>query len=108
MAARSMRPQFSQFNPRAKRRFDSASQLLLNSRQPASSVQSSLLRWNGFMATPVRSRSALLASGCLLLSAIASAQEPGIDPNRLPGIVVDDSAAKLEGTWEKSVHTRPF
>jgi hypothetical protein len=38
----------------------------------------------------------------------ALAQDAGIDPNRLPGIVVDESAAKLEGTWSPSKHTRPF
>src|SRR5688500_8628761 len=37
-----------------------------------------------------------------------AAQDPGIDPSRLPGIVVDDSQAKVEGTWTKSRHTRPF
>jgi hypothetical protein len=36
------------------------------------------------------------------------AQDPGIDPSRLPGIVVDDAAAKKEGTWSLSRHTRPF
>ena len=49
----------------------------------------------------------------LLLSVLASAsslpaQEGGIDPSRLPGIVVDDMAAKAEGTWSPSKHTRPF
>src|SRR5262245_50523783 len=44
----------------------------------------------------------------LALPAIASGQDAGIDPNRLPGIVVDDAAAKLEGTWSNSKHTRPF
>src|SRR5215471_11073495 len=36
------------------------------------------------------------------------AQEGGIDPTRLPGIVVDDAAANTEGTWSPSKHTRPF
>src|SRR5437588_3124502 len=49
---------------------------------------------------------ALLAVGALPLT--ARAQDAGIDPSRLPGIVVDDVAAKLEGTWSPSKHTRPF
>lgn len=36
------------------------------------------------------------------------AQNTGIDPARLPGIVVDNTAAKLEGTWERSTHTPQF
>lgn len=36
------------------------------------------------------------------------AQDAGIDPSRLPGIVVDDTAAEKEGTWTASRHTRPF
>jgi hypothetical protein len=44
----------------------------------------------------------------VFLAAAASAQDSGIDPARLPGIVVDDSAAKVEGTWSRSKHTRPF
>ncbi len=38
----------------------------------------------------------------------ASAQDTGIDPSRLPGIVVDDTAASQTGTWSPSRHTRPF
>ena len=30
------------------------------------------------------------------------------DPRKLPGIVVDDTQAKLVGTWKHSVHTPPF
>src|SRR5262245_36060916 len=44
----------------------------------------------------------------LLLPAIAFSQDPGIDPTRLPGIVVDDTSAKQQGTWTPSRHTRPF
>jgi hypothetical protein len=58
--------------------------------------------------TLLRSPIFALAGGLLLGLAAAEAQDSGIDPNRLPGIVVDDAAAKLEGTWSKSVHTRPF
>src|SRR5688572_1334638 len=43
-----------------------------------------------------------------LLTQSLPAQDDGIDSNRLPGIVVDESAAKLEGTWSPSKHTRPF
>jgi hypothetical protein len=57
----------------------------------------------------VRSRFVALSGGLVLLAiATTAAQDSGIDPNRLPGTVVDDAAAKLEGTWSKSVHTRPF
>ena len=38
----------------------------------------------------------------------AWAQDRGIDPARLPGIVVDDASAKLIGTWEQSKVVRPF
>src|SRR5688572_9756049 len=38
----------------------------------------------------------------------ARAQGPGIDPGRLPGIVVDDTAARQVGTWTSSRHSRPF
>src|SRR5262245_9005140 len=44
----------------------------------------------------------------LLLPAVARSQDPGIDPTRLPGIVADDTAAKQQGTWTPSRHTRPF
>jgi hypothetical protein len=61
-------------------------------------------------------RSAVLAAGLVSLAAaapagwvqVASAQDAGIDPSRLPGIVVDDTGAKVEGTWTSSRHTRPF
>ena len=36
------------------------------------------------------------------------AQDPGIDPTRLPGIVVDDAQGVKSGTWTSSRHTRPF
>jgi hypothetical protein len=39
---------------------------------------------------------------------VADAQEGGIDPASLRGIVQDDAAAKVEGSWSKSTHTRPF
>ena len=52
---------------------------------------------------------ALLAFGLLgVPAATLSGQDAGIDPSRLPGIVVDDAQAKQEGTWTKSRHTRPF
>jgi hypothetical protein len=38
----------------------------------------------------------------------ASAQDHGIHPSRLPGTVVDDTAARQVGTWSASQHTRPF
>lgn len=31
-----------------------------------------------------------------------------IDPAKLPGVVLDDTAAELSGNWSHSVHTRPF
>jgi hypothetical protein len=43
-----------------------------------------------------------------VLSTSALAQDPGIEPSRLPGIVVDETAAKQVGTWSPSRHTRPF
>jgi hypothetical protein len=56
-----------------------------------------------------QSRTILLAFGLLGVLAVSlPAQEPGIDPSRLPGIVVDDAQAKVDGTWTKSRHTRPF
>lgn len=48
-------------------------------------------------------------AACLSVGSLAAyGQEAGIDPNRLPGIVVDNTAAKVEGTWSPSKHTRPF
>jgi hypothetical protein len=43
-----------------------------------------------------------------LAAGSAAAQDGGIDPASLRGIVQDDSAAKVEGTWTKSTHTKPF
>lgn len=51
--------------------------------------------------------SALFAASFLGLK-LGYAQDAGIDPSRLPGIVVDDTAAEKEGTWTPSRHTRPF
>jgi hypothetical protein len=39
---------------------------------------------------------------------VAAAQDAGLDPTRLPGIVVDDTQAVKEGSWTTSRHTRPF
>lgn len=50
---------------------------------------------------------AMLLAATLLTDSVP-AQDAGIDPSRLPGIVVDDTQAKLEGTWTPSTHTRPF
>jgi hypothetical protein len=54
-------------------------------------------------------RTTLLAVGLVGVSAAAAVgQDAGIDPSRLPGIVVDDSQAVKEGSWTNSRHTRPF
>ena len=50
----------------------------------------------------------LALAGLALLAVPAHGQDPGIDASRLPGIVVDDVAAKQQGTWSPSRHTRPF
>src|SRR6476620_11438985 len=50
----------------------------------------------------------LLFTSLALLPIVVLGQEHGIDPSRLPGIVVDDTAAKQAGTWSPSRHTRPF
>src|SRR5262249_4390009 len=42
-----------------------------------------------------------------LLPLAAMGQDAGIDPSRLPGIVVDNTAGKAEGIWSNSKHTRP-
>jgi Protein of unknown function (DUF1549)/Protein of unknown function (DUF1553) len=50
-----------------------------------------------------------LAVGILsLLAGSIAAQETGIDPATLPGLVQDDTQAAVSGTWTKSVHTKPF
>ncbi|HEX5104427.1 MAG TPA: DUF1549 domain-containing protein, partial [Pirellulaceae bacterium] len=50
-----------------------------------------------------------LAAGLLSLAVAASASaQGGIDPASLAGLVQDEAAAKVEGTWTKSVHTKPF
>ncbi len=43
-----------------------------------------------------------------VLASFAAAQETGIDPSTLAGLVQDDSQAVVAGTWTKSVHTKPF
>jgi hypothetical protein len=54
-------------------------------------------------------RTTLLAVGLVGVAAAAAVgQDAGIDPSRLPGIVVDDSQAVKEGSWTNSRHTRPF
>ncbi|MBW8884479.1 MAG: DUF1549 domain-containing protein, partial [Planctomycetia bacterium] len=58
--------------------------------------------------SPLSAPFRLVLFAFLLLSAAASAQDPGIEPSRLPGVVVDDTAARQEGTWSPSRHTRPF
>jgi hypothetical protein len=50
-----------------------------------------------------------LATGLVLLAMPSFAlAQGGIDPASLPGLVQDEAAAKVEGTWTKSVHTKPF
>jgi hypothetical protein len=46
----------------------------------------------------------LLAGVCLSAPLVAA----DIDPAKLPGVVLDDTAAELSGNWSHSVHTRPF
>ena len=55
-------------------------------------------------------RMASLTAGILasLLCDLVHAQETGIDPATLPGLVQDDAQATVAGTWTKSVHTKPF
>ncbi|MFN0020467.1 MAG: DUF1549 domain-containing protein [Pirellulaceae bacterium] len=43
-----------------------------------------------------------------MLAGLVLAQETGIDPAMLPGMVQDDAQATVAGTWTKSVHTKPF
>src|SRR5438128_1874914 len=43
-----------------------------------------------------------------LFAGLLPAQEHGIDPTRLPGVVIDDTAAKKEGTWQSSRSVRPY
>ncbi len=47
-----------------------------------------------------------ILAGVVCHSAIA--QESGIDPATLPGLVQDDTKGTVSGTWTKSVHTKPF
>ena len=49
----------------------------------------------------------LIAAG-LVLASVTHAQDGGIDPASLRGLVQDEAAAQVEGTWTKSTHTRPF
>ncbi|MCE9525836.1 MAG: DUF1549 domain-containing protein [Planctomycetales bacterium] len=55
-------------------------------------------------------RLANLAAGVFvaMLAGLAHAQETGLDPAMLPGLVQDDAKAAVSGPWSKSVHTRPF
>ena len=47
-------------------------------------------------------RERLLAEGQILHYEAPAADQRGTDPRKLPGIVVDDEAAKFEGNWEES------
>ena len=47
-------------------------------------------------------RQRLLADGQILHYDAPAADARGIDPRKLPGIVIDDEAARFEGTWEES------
>ncbi|ADB17054.1 protein of unknown function DUF1549 [Pirellula staleyi DSM 6068] len=65
--------------------------------------------------TPFRSVFAGLRSAATVAVALACsigfgrlAIAEGLDPAKLPGIVVDDGAAEALGTWTNSTHTRPF
>jgi hypothetical protein len=66
------------------------------------------------MRRNILTRTSVLAAGLVgvviggAATCVAVAQDTGLDPSRLPGIVVDDTQAKVEGTWTKSRHTRPF
>jgi hypothetical protein len=53
-------------------------------------------------------RMALVPGLLVLLSASRLAAQGGIDPASLAGMVQDDAAARVEGTWTKSVNTKPF
>lgn len=44
----------------------------------------------------------------LALGGIVDAAESGIDPAKLPGIVVDHSEAELTGSWQASTSVKPF
>lgn len=55
----------------------------------------------------------LWAAGVLVITSLASAgvadaQSVGLAVEKLPGIVADDAAAEISGTWSKSTHTSPF
>jgi len=47
-------------------------------------------------------RERLLADGQILSYETPAADARGSDPRKLPGVVVDDDAAKYEGNWEES------
>lgn len=50
----------------------------------------------------------LLVLGLCSASVTWGADAVAIDPAKLPGKVLDDTAVKAEGTWTQSVHTKPF
>src|SRR4051812_5872751 len=58
--------------------------------------------------SPLRPFRRFLFLGVALLPLEAMAQEHGIEASRLPGIAVDDAAAKKEGTWSSSRAIRPY
>ena len=60
------------------------------------------------MHTTIHQACLMLAAVLALSATRLTAAEGGLDPSRLPGIVVDDTAAKVEGTWTSSTHTRPY
>lgn len=57
-------------------------------------------------------RDRLLAQGQVLdlpaLPPLPAVSAAGVDPRSLPGIVLDDSAAELQGTWSTSTRFTPF
>jgi hypothetical protein len=50
----------------------------------------------------------LLILGLCCAPSSFAADAVAIDPAKLPGKVLDDTEVKAEGTWTRSVHTRPF
>lgn len=47
-------------------------------------------------------RERLIADGQILHYEAPAADQRGTDPRKLPGVVVDDEAARYEGNWEES------
>jgi len=76
----------------------------VTSAKPTSANHRSDVSWKG----SGRRRLLLGLIGGLLIAPATQASAQAINPERLPGVVVDDTAAETTGQWKPSTHASPF